>query len=284
MSERTGPAFVCIGAQKGGTTWLYENLSKHPEVWMPPVKEIHYFNRLCVNEQLLGDWTVPHEHGVKRYIGEIKKLNIKNIRWMRNYYEYSMNASQYLALFSNKYTDGSISGDITPAYSTLEEKGIKYASRILDKNVPIIFIIRNPIYRSWSALKMILRYQDRRIEDVSTAEIVSMLQQPNIALGSEYIKTITSWRKYFNNFHVLTFDELCESPRALLTRVSEIIGISDNWDERIIKKRVWADNKNISMSPTVLEALTQTYTKEINSLDKIIDFDCAKHWLKDTDG
>jgi hypothetical protein len=107
------------------------------------------------------------------------------------------------------------------------------------------------------------------------------LQQPNITLGSEYTKTITLWKQYFNNFHVLTYDELCEAPRDLLTKVSKIIGISDNWNEEVIKKRVWADNKKIPMSPTVLKVLTEQYTDEIHALDKIIDYDCAEHWLKD---
>ena len=38
------PDFLCIGAQKSGTTWLYHNLKQHPQVWLPPVKELHYFD------------------------------------------------------------------------------------------------------------------------------------------------------------------------------------------------------------------------------------------------
>jgi len=38
------PEFLCIGAEKAGTTWLYEMLKAHPSVWMPPIKEIHYFD------------------------------------------------------------------------------------------------------------------------------------------------------------------------------------------------------------------------------------------------
>ena len=38
------PDFLGIGAQKSGTTWLHHNLSQHPGVWMPPVKELHYFD------------------------------------------------------------------------------------------------------------------------------------------------------------------------------------------------------------------------------------------------
>lgn len=37
--------FVCIGAQKSGTTWLYENLSLHPGVSFPGGKEVHFWSR-----------------------------------------------------------------------------------------------------------------------------------------------------------------------------------------------------------------------------------------------
>ncbi|MBK7919375.1 MAG: sulfotransferase [Chloroflexi bacterium] len=39
------PDFLCIGAQKAGTTWLYQALRQHPQVSMPPIKENHYFDR-----------------------------------------------------------------------------------------------------------------------------------------------------------------------------------------------------------------------------------------------
>ena len=39
------PDFLGIGAQKAGTTWLHANLAKHPEIFLPKRKELHYFNR-----------------------------------------------------------------------------------------------------------------------------------------------------------------------------------------------------------------------------------------------
>lgn len=36
--------FLGIGAQKAGTTWLYAQLKQHPDVWMPMVKELHFFS------------------------------------------------------------------------------------------------------------------------------------------------------------------------------------------------------------------------------------------------
>jgi hypothetical protein len=39
------PAFVCIGAQKTGTTWLYSQLVKHPGIFLPAIKELNFFYR-----------------------------------------------------------------------------------------------------------------------------------------------------------------------------------------------------------------------------------------------
>jgi hypothetical protein len=36
------PDFICVGAQKSGTTWLYEQISRHPQVFMP-AKELDFF-------------------------------------------------------------------------------------------------------------------------------------------------------------------------------------------------------------------------------------------------
>lgn len=37
--------FLGIGAQKAGTTWLYEQLSHHPQLTFPLGKEAHFWNR-----------------------------------------------------------------------------------------------------------------------------------------------------------------------------------------------------------------------------------------------
>ena len=38
------PDFLGLGVQKGGTTSLHCLLEQHPEVFLPPVKEVHYFS------------------------------------------------------------------------------------------------------------------------------------------------------------------------------------------------------------------------------------------------
>ena len=43
MSGRL-PDFLGLGVQKGGTTTLHRLLDRHPSVFLPPVKEVHYFS------------------------------------------------------------------------------------------------------------------------------------------------------------------------------------------------------------------------------------------------
>jgi hypothetical protein len=38
------PRFLGIGAQKAGTTTLHTLLAAHPQVYLPPVKEVHFFS------------------------------------------------------------------------------------------------------------------------------------------------------------------------------------------------------------------------------------------------
>lgn len=42
--EKGLPDFLCIGTQKSGTTWLYEQLRKNPTICLAQEKEVHYFD------------------------------------------------------------------------------------------------------------------------------------------------------------------------------------------------------------------------------------------------
>lgn len=62
MSKGRLPTFVVIGAMKAGTTALWQRLRRHPEVFMPDVKEIHYFSNPDRLERGL-DWYRAHFAG-----------------------------------------------------------------------------------------------------------------------------------------------------------------------------------------------------------------------------
>ncbi len=44
MNKPRGPDFLGLGAQKAGTSWIYNCLHDHPEVCIP-IKDLHFFSR-----------------------------------------------------------------------------------------------------------------------------------------------------------------------------------------------------------------------------------------------
>ena len=284
MHNLQGPNFVCIGAQKAGTTWLHYNLKDHPDMWLPPVKEFHYFNRVRANEALLGDWEMPHPAGLyNRYLKNQFPPNLNNIRWLRNYYEYKLSKRSYLGLFDDKYTNGKVCGDITPGYSTLDISGVRYAQKVLGSETPIIFILRNPIDRSWSAAKMMTRYYKKDYNDNSYADITALLKKPHITLCSDYANIISRWRDYFKNVHVLTYDKLCSSPTEFLEDISNLINIRNQWDDEKINQRVWGDHKSSPIPAEIHKLLKEQYYHKMEDLYSLTGLSEVKQWLSAAD-
>ena len=44
LVEKRTPNFLLVGATKAATTWLYQCLNEHPEVFVPSLKEVNYFS------------------------------------------------------------------------------------------------------------------------------------------------------------------------------------------------------------------------------------------------
>lgn len=55
------PNFVVIGAPRSGTSWIHQNLIKHPDIFVPKIKEVHFFDRnyergMQHYESYFADW------------------------------------------------------------------------------------------------------------------------------------------------------------------------------------------------------------------------------------
>lgn len=61
--------FLGIGAQKAGTTWLYEMLRQHPDIAFPLNKEVHYWDNVYPH-QAVDDYFAKFQHPTL-YEGEI---------------------------------------------------------------------------------------------------------------------------------------------------------------------------------------------------------------------
>ena len=90
MATDKGPDFLVIGAQRAGTTWLHRVLRQHPSLWLPPVKELHYFDRLETKRTILD----PKE---RRRVGLKRLLSLDP--WLINYWLRARSDEWYARLF-----------------------------------------------------------------------------------------------------------------------------------------------------------------------------------------
>jgi len=70
-APKLSPSFFVLGAQKAGTTWLWNMLDQHPGTSLPQTKEIHYFG-LAELHAKGDDWYYRHFAGLdgEKVIGE----------------------------------------------------------------------------------------------------------------------------------------------------------------------------------------------------------------------
>lgn len=105
------PNFIIVGTAKAGTTSLYDTLKHHPDIFLPKVKEPHFFS------------------------GINTPASIKT--W-----------EEYLQLFGNVKTEKLI-GEASVSYLASYKKAIPQIKYYLE-DPKIVIILRNPIDRAYS--------------------------------------------------------------------------------------------------------------------------------------
>jgi len=111
------PNFFIVGAAKAGTTSLYAYLKQHPEIFMPRVKEPHYFAQIRPSPE------------------------------MRHLYEIVNDRKKYLSLFAKARGYAAI-GDASPSY--LWEPQAPRRIREVVPQAKIIILLRDPVERAHS--------------------------------------------------------------------------------------------------------------------------------------
>lgn len=210
------PDFLCVGAQKAGTSWLYRQLESHPDFWMPPVKEVHYLDSL--------NRTKRHSPPRSRddcdvcFLESIKNLSAQSYIDLESYGE----------LFRHK--GERLSGDISPAYSTLSDEIIERVVNYFP-NLKVIFLARDPVERAWSQLSMGVRLGMISPFDATDAEeVIRNLLNPGVLIRSHPSKIATRWKRYVGSehFHVYFFDDLKENPAELRRSILLFLGGDPN--------------------------------------------------------
>jgi hypothetical protein len=232
-----GPDFICIGAPKSGTTWLYRNLGKHPSIWLPPVKELHYFDALfplpryaSIKYSHRGLFGLFKQHSRKRithvFYQAMRRGSLGNMVWAYRYFSGSPGDDWYFSLFNKR--EGILAGDLTTDYCALSEAAVAKVKHLLP-DAKIIFLMRNPVDRAWSHARMLLPVLlGRPFAEISNDELVTYLTHPAPQLRGNYPRTLELWEGIFGQQQLFVgfFEEIAERPRELYIRLLEFLGLS----------------------------------------------------------
>jgi LPS sulfotransferase NodH len=278
--SRRGPDFVCIGAQKAGTTWLFDNLEIQDGIWVPPEKEIHFFNAVCPHEELLGVEELPFPHGLARYRPLVRRPARATLRWLRRFHNEPRSTAWYHSLFANEFSQGKLRGDLTPAYSTLDERGVAFARRVLHPGVRVFLVIRNPIERTWSAIRMMHRWQGQEISKSNPDAILADFRRPSQRLRTDYARMIRAWTHQFGDrFRVFLYDDLTADPASFLQEVAQFIDLPGDLRHDRLGARSNAAPNRLPIPPELEAGLEEEFRDSIEELDTLVT-GVAARWAR----
>jgi hypothetical protein len=251
----TGPDFLCIGAHKAGSTWLYQQLDSHPDFWMPPVKELHYFDQLS-RVQRAGRPRCRDERDL-RFLERLKSLSA----------EPAIDLENYGRLFESKAL--LLSGDISPNYSTLSNEVVRQVVGYFP-NLKVIFLARDPVDRVWSHLSMEVHYHQIEPFDVTDIEEVNRnLLRRGMLLRSYPSAVVARWKRHVHpeQFRVYFFDDLQRNPIELRRSILRFLGADpDKPSTRLTADyNSWTMMQKLPLTNEVRSHLAKFFKKELKT-------------------
>ena len=262
--------FIGIGAQKSGTSWLFQQFRKSSQFSLPPKKELHFFSKDAKypSPNMLLKRKLINRVGNPLWFHEVfmKFTKYKSQRdWFSKWYFSEYTDEWYISLFEN-FTK--CSGEITPAYAILDEEDVSKMSKLIGADTKIIYILRHPVDRAWSSYKF--KYKLKKISDFDKEHFFKYIHSNEHQLRSDYLRTIRIYKKYFNSICVSFFDAIEDHPKSLLSHIFEYLEL----DTSEVKNLINAEKKinstqNIQLPEEIANELYAIYEDSINELAKL---------------
>jgi Sulfotransferase family len=191
------------------------------------VKELHYWDRQRgrsrFNKKAMGHatWLRYTARELVSREGDAPR----DLRFFGRYLLLRRSDEWYASLF--RPGSGSVSGEITPAYCTLDAPTIDLFAQCLP-DVKIIFMMRDPIERAWSsASKDLARAAGVHVDDIPDDRLISYFRSKPLALRSDYTDVLDRWRAVYDDQQIFVgfLEDLSGEPEAFFGRLGEFLGV-----------------------------------------------------------
>ncbi len=206
------PNFFIIGAQKAGTTSLYYYLSQHPEIYMSPVKEPHFFAYQGEKPQFRG----PADQNI------VDK-------------QFTTDAASYRDLFRGVSSEKAV-GEASAIYIYSPVAPLRMRSQVPDAK--IIAILRNPVDRAYSSFLHLVK--EGREPETDFAQALQMeesrIRDGWIALwhykqAGFYHRQLQRYFEVFerDQIRVYLYEDLQQKPAELLKDAFSFLGVDSSF-------------------------------------------------------
>lgn len=240
---------LIAGTQKGGTTVLHHYLRQHPEIWLHPQKELHFFD-----DESYWDTRAGSDNYIK-------------------YHE------QFMGSAAQKWI-----GEATPIYMYWD----KCAERMCKYNphIKIILILRDPSKRAYSQWVM---EKKRGEEHRSFSECImtEIEELQNGGYLQDRVKSYVSRGFYglqlkrlllyfsIKQIHILKTDSLRNQQSKTLAQIWQFLEV-ENYSN--IRNELIFSNQYDAMSTFERELLIDQYRSDITELNQLCNIDSTT-WL-----
>ncbi|MBP6645491.1 MAG: sulfotransferase [Burkholderiaceae bacterium] len=220
-----------VGCQKGGTSWLRSQLVKHPAINMGFAKEYHIFDALYI------DACRPFQSRRLEALNtqSVQDRNAGNLTKLIDFFS---NTDRYFEYFDDLYgraTQIQIVGDITPSYAGLPAAAferIRAQAQAKGFTVKVIFLMRDPFERVWSAIRMSRRnlqkkYPTRVFHENESQDILRSYKSEGMEFRTRYERTITNLEMVFDPKNLFYgFYEMLFTQESMI-RLADFLEISE---------------------------------------------------------
>lgn len=235
-----------VGAQKAGTTWLYQQLAKHPLAEMSEWKEYgtwdsfllgqnerreRYSRKLFKLQQIIESNSDRVVMQPKALVLQSRRLQSANglsraLHLMENPTSYA----EHFAHMSSSQISAELFGDFTPSYAQLSSAQFTFIKSLMegvDFQVKPIFIMRSPHDRIISAFNHQLKILNESGREAGEALVFEeFCANRRVRLQTEYQNTVRSLDESFgrDNVFYAAFESLF-TPETML-RLESFLGVT----------------------------------------------------------
>ena len=278
------PTFLYAGTAKAGSSWLYETLLEHPEVFIPDAKDIMffskeynrglewYYNFFKVNHSYKAYGEICHDYYLKKAFAERIHAHLPEVQLifcLREPVDWTVSAQTFMSaavntsndflefLNQNSYTPEIKWGDYLNYYENLKHFYLLFPR----ENILILF------------------YDQLKLNSLNfICEIFSF-----IGVNEDFIPSMVNTK--INPSHEAR-NQMIGHLAYKSARVTRCLGMQNFLGRmkrnRLINRCLYRNttNRNVEMDEETTERIYERYAAQYHSLEKLIDKELPQSWYR----